>query len=87
MATETAPGSLSFSLQQVTTALSDPTKNDRWFATSVDPSFPFATLFIGDYSAIATTATHVVAYWTDMRENVCSGRCGAGENSYFASIP
>jgi hypothetical protein len=87
LATESSPGSLSFSRQQVTTALSDPTKNDRWFASSVDPDFPFATRFVGDYSAIATTPAHVVAYWTDMRENVCDVRCGAGENTYFAPIP
>jgi BNR/Asp-box repeat len=87
LATETAPGSLTFTHQQVTTALSDPTTNDRWFAVNVDPSFPFASRFVGDYSGIATTPAHVVAYWTDMRENVCFGRCGAGENTYFASIP
>jgi hypothetical protein len=87
LATETAPGSLTFGRQQVTTALSDPTANDRWFARTVDPSFPFATRFIGDYSGIATTPDHVVAYWTDMRENVCFGRCGAGENTYFAAVP
>jgi hypothetical protein len=87
LATETAPGSLTFARQQVTTALSDPTQNDRWFARSVDPSFPFASRFVGDYSAIATTPDHVAAYWTDMRESVCLVRCGAGENTYFASVP
>jgi len=86
-ATETAPGSLIFSSQQVTTELSDPTTGDRWFAVSVDPDFPFATRFVGDYSGIATTPDSVVAYWTDMRETACLGRCGAGENTYFAALP
>jgi hypothetical protein len=87
LATETAPGSLSFSLQQVTTALSDPTQNDRWFALTAAANFPFATRFLGDYSAIATTPDKVVAYWTDMRENACLVRCAAGQNTYFASVP
>ncbi|MFL5797755.1 MAG: sialidase family protein [Actinomycetota bacterium] len=88
LATETAPGSLTFSTQQVTTELSNPTTGDRFFAVNVDPGFPFATRFVGDYSGIATTPGHVVAYWTDMRETVCvGGRCGAGENTYFANVP
>ena len=30
--------------------------------------------------------THVVAYWTDMREQACfpAGTCGHGEDAYFA---
>ena len=83
LATESTPGSLTLSRQQVTTALSDPTRDDRWSAVTVNPSFPFATRFIGDYSGIATTPDHVAAYWTDMRETACLNRCGAGENTYF----
>ena len=90
----TTPAS-TFTPVQVTTALSDPTKNDRWFAATVNPAFPFATTFIGDYSNIAivpnatTTGTGVVAYWTDMRNEACfppGGRCGHGEDAYFARV-
>jgi hypothetical protein len=59
----------------------------------VNPHFPFATTFLGDYSNIAIvpndtgTGTGVVAYWTDMRNEACfppGGRCGHGEDAYFA---
>jgi hypothetical protein len=85
LATQTGPASYLFT--PVSTQQSDPTKNDRWFATTLDPSFPFATTFLGDYSNIAVVpgTTHVVAYWTDMREEACfAGRCGHGEDAYFA---
>jgi hypothetical protein len=59
----------------------------RWFAVTVNPSFPFASRFVGDYSGIATTPDHVAAYWTDMRATACLNRCGAAENTYFASVP
>jgi hypothetical protein len=88
VATETSPGSLSFSSAQATTALSDPTQGDRWFHTTVDPDFPDATRFDGDYSGIAVTPDHVAAYWTDMRETACfDGVCEKGENTYFALMP
>ena len=91
VATETSPGV--FSTSQVTSGLSDPTTNDRWFARSVDPGFPKATAFIGDYSNIAPipgTSTGLVAYWTDLREENCwalpSG-CGRhGSDAFFASV-
>ena len=91
VATETSPGV--FSTRQVTTTLSDPTTNDRWFARSVDPRFPNATAFIGDYSNIAPipgTSNGIVAYWTDLREENCfllpSG-CGRhGSDAFFASV-
>jgi hypothetical protein len=89
LATEGSVGTLSFGTTQVTTVLSDPTKNDRWFATTVDPDFPFATTFLGDYSNIAAMpdGTGVVAYWTDMRNEACFGtRCGHGEDAYFAHV-
>jgi BNR/Asp-box repeat len=78
----------SYTSTQVSTALSDPTKNDRWFRRTVDPAFPSATSFLGDYSNIAVVprTTHVVAYWTDMREEACfpASVCGHGEDAYFA---
>jgi hypothetical protein len=91
LATETAPGA--FTPQPVATALSDPTKNDRWFARTLNPAFPNATAFLGDYSNIAAvpgTSSGVVAYWTDMRNENCwalpSG-CGRhGEDAYFARV-
>jgi hypothetical protein len=87
LATEVGPGT--FAVAQVTTVQSDPTKNDRWFATTLDPAFPFATSFLGDYSNVAVIpgTTSVVAYWTDMRNDVTfAGRTGHGEDAYFARV-
>ncbi len=87
VATETGPGSLTFTTTHVATALSDPTKGARWFATTVKPAFPFATVFLGDYSniAIMPDGSGVVAYWTDMRNDVTfAGRTGHGEDAFFA---
>ena len=57
-----------------------------WFARTVNPAFPFATAFLGDYSNIAATADGgVVAYWTDMRNDATfAGRTGHGEDAFFA---
>jgi len=86
LATETTAGSLIFTTTQVTTALSDPTTGDRWFARNVNPAFPRATAFLGDYSNIAATADGgVVAYWTDMRNDVTfAGITRKGEDAFFA---
>jgi hypothetical protein len=88
LATETSPGTLTFLTTQLTTVLSDPTKNTRWFSgITVNPSFPHPTTFLGDYSGISSlngTAT----LWTDMRNNVCFGaRCGSGEDAFYATAP
>ena len=89
LATETAAGSLAFSLTELTTARSDPTKNNRWFAGTLDPDFPFATSVIGDYSGIAITpAGGVVATWTDLRNDVTfAGATRKGQDMYFAAAP
>jgi hypothetical protein len=89
LASEAGPNALSFVYSQLTTALSDPTKGDRWFATTVNSSFPQATTFIGDYSNIAAVpGGGVVAYWTDMREDACfAGVCRHGEDAFFAAVP
>jgi hypothetical protein len=90
VATETADGSLAFTRTTVSTANSDPTTGDRWFAATVNPAFPFATSFLGDYSniAIEPDGSGVVAYWTDMRNPVTfAGRTGHGEDAYFAKTP
>jgi hypothetical protein len=71
----------------VSTQSSNPTSNDLWFATTLNPAFPHPSSFIGDYSNIAVVpgTTHVVAYWTDMREQACfAGACASGEDAYFA---
>jgi hypothetical protein len=89
LATETSPGSLAFGVTPVTTVQSDPTTGDRWFATTVNAAFPFATLFLGDYSNIAIDpdSGDVLAYWTDMRNQACfAGRCGHGEDAFFARV-
>ena len=89
LATETGPGTLAFSTSELTTARSDPTKNDRWFAGTVNPDFPFASTFLGDYSGIAATPSGgVVAVWTDMRDSVTfAGRTGADQDMEFAAAP
>ena len=89
LATEASAGSLSFSTSELTTARSDPTKNNRWFAATLEADFPFATTFIGDYSGIAATPSGgVVAVWTDLRNQVSfAGRTGADEDMYFAESP
>lgn len=91
VATETSPGA--FATAQVTTALSDPTTSDRWFARTVNSAFPNATAFLGDYSNIAAipgSSSGLVAYWTDLRVENCwpSGPgCGShGEDAFFAKI-
>jgi hypothetical protein len=89
LATESAPGALIFTTTKLTTTSSDPTTGNRWFATTANASFPFATTFLGDYSNIAIVpGGGVVAYWTDLRENACFGtRCGHGEDAFFAKVP
>jgi len=89
LASETGPGALAFTTTQLTTALSDPTSGNRWFAATANPAFPFATTFLGDYSNIAAVpGGGVVAYWTDLRETVCfGGRCGHGQDGFFRSVP
>jgi hypothetical protein len=88
LATETAGSSLTFTSKQLTTQLSDPTMGDLWFSFfPVDPDFPRATFFIGDYSGIAAIPNGgVVALWTDLR-NVATfaGRSRFGEDTFFAS--
>jgi hypothetical protein len=85
LASETAGGTLNFSMTQVTTELSDPTRDTRWFAATVNPDYPFATTFLGDYGNIAASPTGVAAYWTDMRVPATFGaRTGAGEDGFFA---
>ena len=87
-AVESPFGTLTFLTTQLTTVLSDPTKNTRWFSgITVNPSFPHPTTFLGDYSGISSlngTAT----LWTDMRNNVSfAGRSGAGEDAFYAAAP
>jgi hypothetical protein len=89
LATELAPGALAFSFAQVTTALSDPTRDNRWFAGTLNPAFPHPTSFLGDYSNIAIRpGGGVVAYWTDLRVPVTfAGRTDSGEDAFFATAP
>jgi hypothetical protein len=85
LATQTGP--TSFSVAPTSTVASDPTRDNRWFARNVDPGFPNATAFLGDYSNIAVVpgTTQVVAYWTDLRETACfAGVCRHGQDAYFA---
>jgi hypothetical protein len=88
IATQTGPSTFSFA--PVSTQQSDPTMGQRWFARTVIPAFPNATAFLGDYSNIAIVpgTTHVVAYWTDLRENASfAGVTRKGQDAYFAFVP
>ena len=90
LATESSPGSLSFTTAPVSTVQSDPTSGNRWFAATVNAAFPFGTSFLGDYSNIAILpgSGGVVSYWTDLRNDVSfAGRTGHGEDAYFAKTP
>jgi hypothetical protein len=85
LATEQRPGSLQFFLHEASTALSDPTQDDRWYATTVNTNFPNATTFVGDYSGIAAIGSSVIVYWTDMRQSACfQNVCGHGQNTLVA---
>jgi hypothetical protein len=89
LASETAPGSLQFTLQEVTTALSDPTQGDAFFKGTVNANFPNATRFIGDYGNIAISPNGVAAFWTDMRLQATSPppHTGWNEDAFFALVP
>jgi hypothetical protein len=79
----------SYSYTPVTTQLSDPTKNDRWFAATLNPAFPHATSFLGDYPNIAVVpgTMQVVEYWTDMRVPATfAGVTRQGEDAFFAKV-
>jgi hypothetical protein len=87
LATEVAPGSLTFSMTQVTTALSDPTRDNTASRGTVNPAFPNPAVSIGDYTAVAAGPTFIATLWTDLRETGCvSGRCGFRQDAYFASV-
>ncbi len=71
----------------MTTALSDPTQNDAYgFTVTVNPSFPHATTFLGDYSGIAVVpaTNQVAALWTDMRLKMPNGLWA--EDAFFALV-
>jgi hypothetical protein len=90
LGTETASGSLTFAVAPVTTVRSDPTRGNRWFAGTLNPAFPFATSFIGDYGNIAVypNGSGVASYWTDLRNDATFGtRTGHGQDAYFAKTP
>ena len=88
LATETSPGSLTFTTQQVTNVLSDPTRDDRWFSgTTINAAFPHPTSFIGDYNGIAAGPNGIATLWTDLRAQVTfGGRSGSGSNAEFALV-
>ncbi|PYR33406.1 MAG: hypothetical protein DMF93_25350, partial [Acidobacteria bacterium] len=53
LAAEKRAGTLAFTTAQLTTALSDPTRDDRWFSgRTPNAAFPHPTSFLGDYSGI-----------------------------------
>ena len=87
VASQTAADTFAFA--SVSTVSSDPTRDNRWFARTLNPAFPRATAFLGDYSNIAVVpgTTRVVAYWTDLRDPACfAGTCGQGQDACFAAV-
>jgi hypothetical protein len=88
LASEQTKGQLNFTFQQVTTTLSDPTQNDFWFGVTVNPAFPNAAAFLGDYSGIAAVpGQQVAALWTDMRNTMTFlGDTGNGQDAYFGMV-
>jgi hypothetical protein len=70
-----------WSTQNVSGALSDPTKDNRWFTGGqIFPNFPYPTTFIGDYTEIAASGTTVRSFWTDLRNDTSVfGRTGHDE--------
>jgi hypothetical protein len=87
LASETTPGSLKFTFQQVTTALSDPTQGQTWFSNTVNSNFPNATRFMGDYSNIAISPKGVAAFWTDMRlQSTVTSFPGTTQDAFFALV-
>lgn len=88
LATESSPGSLTFSTAQVSTALSDPTRDNTATRGTINPAFPNPAVSIGDYTAVAVGPTFVATMWTDLRETGCvNGRCGFRQDAYFARVP
>lgn len=67
--------------QNVSGALSDPTKDNRWFTGgAIFPDFPYPTTFIGDYTTVATDGTTARPLWTDLRNDTTfAGRTGHDE--------
>jgi hypothetical protein len=88
LASETRAGSLKFTFQQVSTALSDPTTDCGFpgISATVDLNFPNANTFIGDYCGIAVVpgTNQVAAFWTDLREQSVNG--GWAEDAFFALV-
>jgi hypothetical protein len=87
IATERRAGTLAFTTAQASTALSDPTRDDRWFAgRTPNPAFPHPTSFLGDYSGIDSSQGFTAALWTDFRNIACfAGRCDHGEDAMYAT--
>lgn len=78
-----------FTARQVSTALSDPTANNRWFAVTVNQAFPKATLFIGDYTGLTYDSNgNAHPIWTDLRNDVTfAGASGHDEQTVTATVP
>jgi hypothetical protein len=87
LATESGTTTLLFTTTNLTTELSNPTTGNRWFAATVNPAFPLATTFLGDFSSVAALPSGgVVAYWTDLRNEACfAGFCAGGQDAFFAA--
>ncbi len=87
LATELTPGSLTFSAVQLSTALSDPTRDNTASRGTINPAFPNPAVSIGDYTAVAAGPSFIAALWTDLRETGCvNGRCGFRQDAYFANV-
>ena len=87
LAAEKRAGTLAFTTAQLTTALSDPTRDDRWFSgRTPNAAFPHPTSFLNDYNGIDNTQGFTAALWTDLRNTVYfTERCGHDEDAMYAT--
>ena len=88
LATRDRRRSLTFRAQSSRPRMSDPTQDDRWFAgTTLNPAFPFATTFLGDYSNIAVVPGRRRRRVLDRHasaQRASPAAAGTGEDAYFA---
>ena len=76
-----------WSTQNVSGALSDPTKDNRWFTGGqIFPNFPYPTTFIGDYTTIAASGTTVRSLWTDLRNDTTFGARTGHDQQFMEAL-
>ena len=89
LATETAPGSLTFTTAPVTTVRSDPTRADRWFAATLNPAFPARDVIPRRLQQHRRHGERPRGRLLDghAQPATFAGVTGHGEDAYFAAAP